>query len=282
MMRRMMMGAAAALVVLAGASGAATQSASDWRTVAPENLWVIDTVHGRILVELAPEVAPQNVARIRTLTSQGFYDGLTFHRVIANFMAQGGDPLGTGAGGSDLPDVAGEFSFRRGRAQPFAPVTGTAGAGLFGIYGALPVQTQPDAQMMITADNRVDAVGQFCPGVVGMARSGSPDSANSQFFLMTGANARLNGGYTVMGRVISGMEAVRALKLGSDEDDGKVTNPDTITRARMASDMPEGERPSARVLSPRSARFAEIVAAAQASKGARLSICDIELPAEIS
>ena len=88
-------------------------AATDWRTVAPENLWVIDTTKGRILVELAPRAAPNHVARIIALTERGFYDGLKFHRVIPNFMAQTGDPEGTGAGGSDLPDVKGEFEFRR-------------------------------------------------------------------------------------------------------------------------------------------------------------------------
>ena len=77
-------------------------AAADWRTVAPENLLVIDTAKGRILVELSPVAAPNHVERIRTLANQGFYDGLKFHRVIPDFMAQTGDPKGTGEGGSEL------------------------------------------------------------------------------------------------------------------------------------------------------------------------------------
>ncbi|MDZ4321230.1 MAG: peptidylprolyl isomerase, partial [Phenylobacterium sp.] len=69
--------------------------AADWRTVAPENLLVIDTPKGRILVELTPVAAPAHAERIRTLANQGFYDGLKFHRVIPDFMAQTGDPQGT-------------------------------------------------------------------------------------------------------------------------------------------------------------------------------------------
>jgi hypothetical protein len=84
-----------------------------------QNLLVIDTSRGRILVELDPLVAPNHVVRVRTLADQGFYDSLTFHRVLTGFMAQTGDPLGTGAGGSELPDIAGEFSFRRGRDAGF-------------------------------------------------------------------------------------------------------------------------------------------------------------------
>lgn len=83
---------------------------SDWREVPAENLLVIDTTEGRVLVELMPEVAPNHVQRIQTLVRRGFYDGLSFHRVMPGFMAQTGDPQGTGAGGSDLPDLPAEFS----------------------------------------------------------------------------------------------------------------------------------------------------------------------------
>jgi peptidylprolyl isomerase len=65
---------------------------------------------GTVVVQLRPDVAPNHVYRIQTLASQGFYNGLTFHRVIPGFMAQGGDPKGTGAGGSSLPNVNAEFS----------------------------------------------------------------------------------------------------------------------------------------------------------------------------
>jgi len=257
-------------------------SAAEWRDVAPENLLVIDTSKGRILVELTPVAAPNHVERIRTLANQGFYDGLKFHRVIADFMAQTGDPQGTGAGGSELPDLKGEFSFRRGRDVGFLPVP-NAGDGLVGLVGTLPVRTQPDAQMMITSDFRVDANGLFCPGVMGMARSGSPDSANSQFYLMTGRNDGLNAIYTAFGRIVSGLEVARALKQGDPGQDGKVTDPDTMTHVRMASALPEAERPQVRVMDSRSAAFAERIAAARAEKGAvAFNICDVQPVAEVN
>ena len=208
----------------APAAAPVAASADDWRTIAPENLLVIDTAKGRILVELIPVAAPNHAERIRTLANQGFYDGLKFHRVIPGFMAQTGDPKGTGEGGSDLPDLKAEFHFRRGRDAGFVAVP-NAGAGLRGLVGDLPVQTQPDAQMMVTADFKVDAHGLFCPGVLGMARSGSPDSANSQFFLMMGARDQLDGVYTAFGRVVSGMDVLDKIKKGSDAEDGKVTDP---------------------------------------------------------
>ncbi|MGG5818824.1 peptidylprolyl isomerase [Falsiroseomonas sp. HW251] len=78
--------------------------------IAPENTLLLETKDGTVTIELAPELAPQHVERIRTLVSQGFYDGTPFHRVIEGFMAQGGDPTGTGTGGSSLPDLPAEFS----------------------------------------------------------------------------------------------------------------------------------------------------------------------------
>ena len=271
------MALAAGMALLAGGAMAQSSGPSgDWRTVAPENLWVIDTAKGRILVELEPRAAPNHIERIRTLTNQGFYDGLKFHRVIPNFMAQTGDPEGTGAGGSDLPDVKGEFEFRRGRDSGFAPVE-NSGPGLRGIMGSLPIMTQPDAQMFVTADFKVGAGGLFCPGVAGMARAGSPDSANSQFFLMTGQNDNLNGGYTPFGRVVQGLDVVKALKAGDDAKDGAVgPDADVMTKVQLASALPEGQRPTVRVAVPGSAPFNAAVEAARAERGARFGICDVQ------
>ena len=272
----------AAVVLAAAAASSHAQDAEVWRDVAPENLWVIDTTKGRVLVELAPDVAPQAVERIQTLTRQGFYQDHAFHRVIRNFMAQTGDPDGTGAGGSDLPDVPGEFSFRRGRRPSFIETpTARPGPAIMGLYGSMPVWTQPDAQMFVTADNRVDAMAYFCPGVAGMARSSSPDSANSQFFFMTAYRSNLNGQYTPFGRVLQGLDVVEALKAGRDEDDGAVTDPDTMISARLAADIPEEDRPRAQVLDARSPRMAEIVQAAVAERGDRLSVCDVVPPVRI-
>ena len=256
--------------------------APDWRVVSPDNLLVIDTSKGRILVELDPRIAPQSVDRIRTLTARGFYDGLKFHRVIRGFMAQTGDPLGTGAGGSDLPDVPAEFSFRRGRNPDFAIVP-NAGSGVHAVLGGMPLLTQPDAQMFVTADMKVDASGMFCPGIAGMARSGDPNSANSQFFLMSGANPNLNGAYTTFGRVVSGQSVLAALNAGPDSSDGAVgPNADVMTKVQLASAIPEGQRPTARVLNPTSPAFVQRYEAARTRVGNGFSICDVETPSIVT
>ena len=277
-MKFKMLLAAAAVSMMAG--GAVAQTA-EWRTVSPDNLWVIDTAKGRVLVELEPRAASAHIERIRTLTNRGFYDGLKFHRVIPDFMAQTGDPEGTGAGGSDLPDVKGEFSFRRGRDSGFVAVE-NSGPGVRGIMGSLPITTQPDAQMFVTADFKVGASGLFCPGVAGMARAGSPDSANSQFFLMTGQNDALNGGYTTFGRVLQGLDVVKALKAGSNAEDGKVADPDVMTKVQLASALPEGQRPTVRVAVPGSAPFNAAVEAARTARGAQFGICDVQPVVEVT
>ncbi|MGX1746388.1 MULTISPECIES: peptidylprolyl isomerase [unclassified Brevundimonas] len=286
-------GAALAAALLAGVTPASAQdttpspseaapaiAADDWRTAAPDNLLVIDTNKGRILVEMTPEAAPGHVARIRLLAKAGFYDGLPWHRVIDGFMAQTGDPLGTGEGQSWHPDLKAEFTFRRDAQTPFVAVAAPAGA-LIGFVQSLPVQTQPDAVMATTPDRKVHAWGLYCPGVAGMARDDAPDSANSQFFLMRHPYPALDKRYTVWGRVVSGLDVVRALKF-SPNPDGIVTDPDRMTRVRVAGDLPEGERPTVRVLSTSSAPFRALVEDTRAARGADFSACDIELPVEVN
>jgi peptidylprolyl isomerase len=101
---------ALSIAVLA-ASNAAAQDAD------PQNTLVLETKNGKIVIKLRPDLAPKHVAQIKALVARKFYDGLVFHRVIAGFMAQTGDPKGTGEGGSDLPDIPAEFTqtpFKRG------------------------------------------------------------------------------------------------------------------------------------------------------------------------
>jgi peptidylprolyl isomerase len=171
--------AALALPLLAVSSAWAAEDADD--TV------VLTTKHGKITMKLRPDWAPKHVAQIKTLVKQKFYDGIVFHRVIPGFMAQTGDPTGTGSGGSTLPDVAAEFNKTH-----------------------------------------------FTRGILGMARSEDPDSANSQFFITTADAGSLDGKYTAFGEVTSGMDVVDKIKAGTQDNNGAVTNPDKIVSMRMA------------------------------------------------
>ncbi len=156
----------------------------------PQNTILLDTRHGRVIIKLRNDVAPQHAERIRRLAHEGFYNNCTFHRVIPGFMAQTGDCIkGDGTGGSKYPNLKAEFS-------------------------NVP----------------------FKRGIVGMARASDPNSANSQFFIMYGDAASLNGQYTVIGQVVSGMDVVDKIKKGSEANNGSVTDPDRIVRMQVAAD----------------------------------------------
>jgi cyclophilin family peptidyl-prolyl cis-trans isomerase len=154
-----------------------------------ENTLYLDIKHGRVVIQLRPDLAPSHVEQVKTLTRRGFYDDTPFHRVIEGFMAQGGDPTGTGTGGSDLDNIRAEFS---------------------------------------------DSA-KFQRGTCGMARSQSPNSANSQFFIMFEPAPHLNGQYTIWGQVTSGMELVDQIKRGSGGG-GTVQDPDKIVKMQVAAD----------------------------------------------
>jgi len=254
--------------VLPGAIG-------EYRPLDPQNALVIDTTKGRIIVEMHPEAAPKHVERIKQLSKMGFYDGQQFHRVIDWFMAQTGDPLGTGEGQSPYPDLEAEFTFQRDGTMPFTPVSAPAGA-LMGFIGALPVQTQPDSLMALTGTGKVRAWGLYCPGVAGMARGEPENSANSQFFLMRQPYPSLEKRYTVWGRVVVGLEVVRAMNIGEPP-----TTPDKMLRVRVAADMPANDQPRVQIMDTRSPAFRAMVEKVKKAKGADFSVCDIELPTKV-
>ncbi len=267
---------AAALMALSlGVASAQTPDPRNWRPVDPENTLYIDTVHGRIVVELYPEIAPRHVERIKTLTRGGFYNGLTFHRVIDDFMAQTGDPLGTGEGASSLPDLREEFMFRRGPEMPFIQAAEQSRARL-GFYKALPIESQPDAQMAVTADGRVSANALHCQGVVSMARAEPVNSANSQFFIMRQPNSALDKRYTIFGRVVWGMEAVMQISVGDPPP-----NPDRMLSVRIALDAPESERAPIYVLRTDGPQFRDLIEDTRRQRRADFSVCDVQIPARV-
>ncbi len=260
-----------ALVLAASARpaiAAPAPAASDFRTVDPEDVLVIDTTKGRIYVEMFPQIAPKSVARIKELAREHFYDGLTFHRVVNEFMAQGGDPKGDGSGGSTKPNVPAEFTFRRGPDTPFVKVLGLGGPE-DGFIQSMPVRSQNTGLMIMTADGKVQAWGLWCKGVAGMARAGDPDSANSQYFLMRQFNPGLEHSYTPWGRVLAGQDVVQALKVGEP-----VIDPDKMTSVRVEADLPAAARVKVQVLDVHSPFF-------QAEAKTAASVCDIDLPAKV-
>jgi peptidylprolyl isomerase len=271
---------AAAVLVGSPALAAAPQpSAGDWRDVDAMHTLVIDTNKGRVVVELYPDVAPASVARVETLARRGFYDGLTFFRVIDGFMAQTGDPMNNGQGGSDLPNLKAEFTFRL-TPGPSTPVIAhsPSGAGDALFVGVLPVVSQPAAMATLMADGKVTASVLYCQGIVGMARTDDPDTGNSQFYLMRGPKMELNARYTAVGRIVAGQAVVDSIKTGEPVDPPL----DRMTKVQMLADMPAAGRPKIRVIDTRSAYFANLAAATKADKGDAFSPCDVEIAGKVN
>lgn len=277
--------AAVLMLTPAAALAAPALAPSDWRTPNPDDILVIDTSQGRVIVEMSPLLAPGHVERVRELAKRHFYDGLEFFRVIDGFMAQTGDPKNDGTGGSELPDLKAEFEFRRGPKDPFVlyerlPAGGDTGVTEVGFYGAMAVRTAPGMQMIASKDGKVTGWGLFCKGAAGSARTGDPDSANSQFYLMRDTYPTLNSVYTAWGRVISGQDVVLKLKAGPE--DGPVPPPrDIMKTVRLLSDIPEKERPKIQIVDTRSPGFKTLVAAQKAARGGTLTICDVEIPVKV-
>ena len=149
-----------------------------------------ENVNGTINIDLLEDVAPLHVAQITALAADGVYDGVVFHRVINGFMAQTGDVKF----GKDLSDMS------------RAGMGGSDLANIPAEFSDVP----------------------FDRGIVGMARSQSPDSANSQFFIMFTEGHFLNNQYTVVGRVTEGMDVVDALKLGDSRSGAISGQPDVM------------------------------------------------------
>ena len=151
--------------------------------------------YGTIALELDADTAPLTVTNFISLASEGFYDGLTFHRIISGFMIQGGDPLGNGTGGSDT-EITGEF-----------------------------------------ASNGIENDISHVRGVISMARSMSPDSASSQFFIVHEDSTFLDGEYAAFGHVTEGIEIVDQICADTpvQDDNGTVAADDqpTITSVKV-------------------------------------------------
>ena len=166
----------------------------------PENTMIIELKDGEVVIALRPDIAPKHVEQIKTLVRNGEYDNVAFHRVIEGFMAQTGDV--------EFGDMADGYNSQR---------VGTGGSSL----GDIPAEFSNE---------------KFARGTVGMARAQNPNSANSQFFIMFAPGDFLNGQYTVVGNVESGMEFVDSIKRGSQAQNGAVVDPDRMISVRLGAE----------------------------------------------
>ena len=217
---------------------------ANWRQVDPENLFIFQTTKGRVLIEAFPAVAPKHYEQFAAIIRSGDFDGTGFHRVINDFMAQGGDIFALKGRDSGLPNLEGEFTFRRDPVEmPLEATIGPEDTAKFGYIKGFPIGTQASFFAEMSVDGMVESYIPHCKGMVSTARTEDPNSANAQFFLMRGQAEHLDRKYTAWGRVVVGEDVVKAIKHGPDSRDGHVDNPDILTSAKIAADLPEGERP---------------------------------------
>ncbi len=258
-----------------------TEEPAIWRQVSPENLLLINTIHGQTVVELNPDFAPDHVAQVRALASDGVYDGQRFYRVIDAFVAQGGlededliETYPTLVNENDRPLSEAGF-VPLGNGDMFAPEIGH--------IDGFPV-------------GRSEEIGRewllHCPGAMAMARDTDPDSGGTEFYIVLDAQRYLDRNLTVFGRVISGMQYIQKLKRGDRAiESGVIQAPDQgdeILSMQIAADLPETGRPAYRVMISDSPAFED----AKTQKRVRgneffyrtppevLDICGFEPPVE--
>lgn len=248
--------------------------APDWRPLDPESLLVIDTTKGRIIVEMAPDMAPQSVGRVKLLAREGVYDGLQFHRVIEGFVNQTGNPDNRDGGVSRHPDLPLEATFKlklAGYRAVAAPSDGTVG-----FLGSVPIATVSGQEALRSTDGAIRAWGAYCQGVAGMGRQEARDTGNSEIFFMRGSSRRLDRDYTVWGRIVVGRDINGLLAVGEPP-----ATPDRMLKVRVAADMPAAERPRLSILNQDSPAFRTLVRKTRMAKGADFSICDLEVPVRV-
>ena len=236
---------------------AAQNDPANWRAVDPENLLLLNTSKGRVLVEMFPILAPNHVAQMKQVVREGHFDGTLFHRVVRSFVVQGGDVKTTY--GVDYPPIDGEFYQRISKItmanefiQSDRPIMeGTPEAYHFGMpvrWNVVELETPPDS--FFEKSYAVDFWPLNCPGTLFASRATDPNSATTQFYfnikwadnldLLSVEDVRR--AQTGWGRVLDGMSVLQTLEIGFPPE-----NPDSIISAKVAADLPENERPIAYV-----------------------------------
>lgn len=247
--------------------------ADAWRNLDPEHTLIIDSSKGRLIIEMRPEMAPKAVERIKLLTREKVYDGLQFHRVIAKFVAQTGNPNNKDGGTSNHPNLPPEMLFR----IPYADIGAWASQSsdsATGFIGSVPIQSLSLTDTSKKSQAALRSWGAHCPGVAGMGRDDARDSANSEFYFMLDASRRLDRDYTVFGRIVSGMDVLLRLQHGEPP-----AHPDVMQTVKIMADIPVASRPAIKV--PSDTAMSKMIAQTREEKGADFSVCDVRIPSKM-
>ncbi len=268
----------------------AAAPASAWRTPDPDHLLVITLDSGRVVIELAPDYAPEHVANIQTLVREGYFDGLTINRSQDNFVVQWGDADGEDPAkakplGSAKAALPAEFDTAIRDSLPFTRLPDVDGwAREVGFSGGFPVGRDPQAGRQWLA---------HCYATVGAGRGNAPDSSNgTELYVVTGQSPRqLDLNITTVGRVLEGMHHLSAIPR-SLAPGGFYTQPalrTPIRRVALAAALPEAERPRLQVMDTGSASFEALVEARRnradawyLRKAGHIDLCNVPVPVRTS
>lgn len=258
--------------------------ASDWRPLDPENTLYLELKKGRVVIELAPDFAPKNVANIKALVKEGYFDGLAMIRSHDNYVAQWGDPSEKREFKNAAKKVPGEFIIKYQEGTEFTRLPDVDGyAPQVGHVNSFAAARDPKTQSTWLT---------HCYGAIGVARGNETDSGNgSSLYAVTGhAPRNLDRNITVVGRVMHGIELLSSLPRGTGNlgfyEKAKERTP--IKTVRLAADVPQSERSKLEVFRTDTANFKALVEA-QRNRGGdwykfaanHIELCSVPIPVRV-
>lgn len=245
-----------------------------WRILDPENTLIIESSKGRLILEMRPDMAPKSVERVKFLAREKIYDGLQFHRVIASFLAQTGNPNNRDDGRTSYPNIAPEMIFKQ-KLNSGEIVASNSSDSASGFLGSVPFQSTPITDVIKNTAGSLRAWGAHCPGVAAMGRNEeSRHSSNSEMYFMLDSARRLDHDYIVFGRIVIGMDVLKNITIGEPP-----TTPDIMNSVRVLGDIPIAERPKISVMAGTS--LSAMIDRIRQQKGADFTVCDVVIPAKL-
>jgi peptidylprolyl isomerase len=264
-----------------------SSQASDWRPLNPENTLYLDMEKGRVVIELAPEFAPKNVANIKALVKEGYFDGLAMIRSHDNYVAQWGDPGEKREFKNAAKEVEGEFTVKLNKHDKNAQFT-----RLPDVDGYAP-QVGHANSFAAARDPKTQTTWlTHCYGAIGVARGNETNSGNgSSLYAVTGhAPRNLDRNITVVGRVRQGIELLSSLPRGTGALGfyEKAEERTPIKSVRLAADVPEDERTKLEVFRTDTANFKALVEAQRNRDGEwykfaanHIELCNVPIPVRV-
>ena len=250
---------------------------TDWRALDPENTLYFELERGRVVIALSTTLAQSHVSQIKALAREGFYEGLSFYRVIDGFVAQGGDPFSVREVKTAKTEMAAEFEEALTDEMHFVQQNDVDGyAPAIGWVDSLPVGADLESKRIWHL---------HCTGAFAYGRNNETDSASTEIYITLQPQRYLDRNLTVAGRVVHGMEHVQAMRRVSPPESEDDDLGDTINAVHIAVDVSAEERTNLEILDSNSEAFANYIEARRNRPEAffyfrpdHLDICALNVP----